>query len=195
MFYRRRLPHVWSTDQPIFLTWRLYGSLLAHRSFPEGTLTSGKAFAAMDRLLDEVSTGPSYLRLPVLADMVVETIRYESEVLKRCVVPAFVVMPNHVHLLVTASVPLPTLTKSLKGFTAKRANTILAQTGKPFWQEESYDHVVRREGEFERIRQYIEQNPVRAGLVHEAAEYRWSSAGLATRRSPAGREARPTKSS
>ena len=94
-------------------------------------------------------------------------------------------MPNHVHLLVTANVSLPRLTKSLKGITAKRANAMLGLTGTSFWQEESYDHVVRHEREFQTIRRYIEENPVRAGLVHEAGEYRWSSAGWATGGSPA----------
>jgi putative transposase len=72
---------------------------------------------------------------------------------------------NHVHLLVTPAVALCKLTKSLKGITAKRANAMLALTGSPFWQEESYDHLVREEGEFYKIRRYIEENPVRAGLV------------------------------
>ena len=101
-------------------------------------------------------------------------------------------MPNHVHLLVTPAVALPKLTKSLKGITAKRANAILALTGSPFWQEESYDHLVRQRQEFEKIRGYIEENPVRAGLVKDATEYRWSSAGWATRGSPADRGVRPT---
>src|ERR1700683_3926564 len=104
---------------------------------------------------------------------------------------AFAVMPNHVHILATPSVELPKLTRSLKGITAKRANAILRLTGKPFWQAESYDHLVRNEGEFEKIRRYIEENPVRAGLVSEASEYRWSSAGGATRGAPADRGAAP----
>ena len=94
-------------------------------------------------------------------------------------------MPNHVHLLATPAVALPKLTKSLKGITAKRANAMLALTGSPFWQDESYDRLVRDEREFERIRNYIEGNPVRAGLVREASEYRWSSAAGATVGSPA----------
>jgi len=57
---------------------------------------------------------------------------------------AFVVMPNHVHLLVAPAVALSKLTKSLKGITAKRANAMLGLTGSPFWQEESYDHLVRQ---------------------------------------------------
>jgi len=56
-------------------------------------------------------------------------------------------------------VPLPTLTKSLKGITAKRANAMLALTGNPFWQDESYDHLVRNQREFEKIRNYIAENP------------------------------------
>ena len=147
----------------------------------------------MDHLLDTASTGPLYFLQPVLADIVVEAIRYNGVVLRHYLAHAFVVMPNHVHLLVTAAVPLPQLTKSLKGITAKRANALLALTGKPFWQEESYDRVVRQQGEFERIRNYIEQNPVRAGLVGEASEYRWSSAGRATGGSPADQGVRPTQ--
>ena len=58
---------------------------------------------------------------------------------------------------------------------------MLALTGRPFWQAESYDRLVRDARESEKIRNYIEQNPVRAGLVREASEYRWSSAGWATR--------------
>jgi hypothetical protein len=54
---------------------------------------------------------------------------------------------------------------------------MLARTGNPFWQEESYDRLVRDSAEWERIKFYIEQNPVRAGLVKEASQYRWSSAG------------------
>jgi hypothetical protein len=50
-------------------------------------------------------------------------------------------------------------------------------TGDRFGQEESYDHVVRNGQEFKKIRMYIEENPVRAGLVSDASEYRWSSAG------------------
>lgn len=66
---------------------------------------------------------------------------------------------------------------SLKGVTAREANKILGRTGEPFWQHESYDHRVRNAEEFERIRQYIENNPVKAGLAAEPAAYRWSSAG------------------
>ena len=112
--------------------------------------------------------------------MVVEAIQYNEKVLSHYVSHAFVIMPNHVHVLVSPRVPLPKLTKSLKGITAKRANAMLIRIGTPFWQEETYDHEVRHQREFERIRYYIENNPVRAGLVQEGCQYRWSSASWPT---------------
>jgi REP element-mobilizing transposase RayT len=124
--------------------------------------------------------------------MIVEASQYNSNTLEHYLFHSFVVMPNHIHLLATPAVALPKLTKSLKGITAKRANTMLTLTGNSFWQEESYDHLVRHEQEFDTIRNYIEGNPVRAGLVSEASEYRWSSAGWATGGSPADQGVRPT---
>ncbi|MEK7403621.1 MAG: transposase [Acidobacteriota bacterium] len=192
MLHRRRLPHLYTTERPVFLTWRLHGSVPPHRPFPAGVLSSGQAFVALDRLLDEARTGPFYLRQPAVAELVVEAIQYNAHTLGHYALHAFVVMPNHVHLPVTPAVALPKLTKSLKGITAKRANAMLALTGRPFWQEESYDHVVRNDQEFDRIRRYIEENPVRAGLTSHASEYRWSSARWATRGSPADQGVRPT---
>jgi REP element-mobilizing transposase RayT len=114
----------------------------------------------MDRLLDEARTGALYLRQPAVADMIVESIQYNARVLGHYLLHAFVVMPNHVHLLATPAVALPKLTKSLKGIAAKRANAMLALTGRPFWREESYDRLVRHEREFERIKNYIEGSRV-----------------------------------
>jgi putative transposase len=167
-FYRRRLPHLSVPGQPVFLTWRLDGSLPPNREFPGGTLSSGEAFVAMDRLLDEAQSGPVYLRQPAVADMVMGAIRYNADVLRHYELHAFVIMPNHVHLLATPAIPLPRLTKSLKGITAKRANELRCLTGVHFWQEESYDHLVRSTQEFRKIRRYIEENPARAGLAKTA---------------------------
>ena len=180
-FTRRRLPHLSVPQRAVFLTWRLQDSLPPNRVFPTAALTSEQAFNVLDRLLDETRTGTFYLRQPAIAEMVMEAIEYNSAVLRQYALQAFVVMPNHVHLLATPVLRLDKLTKSLKGITAKRANAMLELTGKSFWQEESYDHLVRDELEFNKIRQYIEENPVRAGLVREASEYRWSSAGRGAR--------------
>jgi putative transposase len=89
-------------------------------------------------------------------------------------------MPNHVHMLIWPKIAPQRLMKSFKGYTARHANKILRTTGEPFWQKESYDHWVRNEEELERIRKYIENNPVRAGLVADAREYPWASAGIET---------------
>jgi putative transposase len=64
----------------------------------------------------------------------------------------------------------------LKGFTSYKANQLLGNRGRAFWQDESYDHLVRSDLEFERIWAYIEQNPVTAGLVATAQPFQWSSA-------------------
>src|ERR1035437_8733857 len=117
---RRRLPHDYETDRSVSLTWRLHDGLPPHRPFPTDTLNSGQAFAAMDRLPDEACDSPLYLRQPAIADMIVEAIQFNANILGHYRLHAFVVMPNHVHLLATPTVALPKLTKSLKGITAKR---------------------------------------------------------------------------
>jgi hypothetical protein len=74
-FYRRRLPHLQNGDQPVFLTWRLIGSLPPNRTFPSAS-SPGRAFVAMDRLLDAAVCGPLHLRRPETATVAVETIQY-----------------------------------------------------------------------------------------------------------------------
>ncbi len=104
-----------------------------------------------------------------------DSLHYAAESLRRYDLHAYVVMPNHVHVLITPLAPVEKIAHSLKGYTAREANALAGRTGLPFWQHESYDHWVR-DGEFERIRRYIELNPVRAGLVGEAHLFPWSSA-------------------
>ena len=58
----------------------------------------------------------------------------------------------------------------------REANRLLGTTGEPFWQRESYDHWVRDDAEWKKIATYIENNPVRAGLVTRADQFLWSSA-------------------
>ncbi len=128
----------------------------------------------MDRLLDSAVTGPLYLRQAELAAMVVDAIRFRSG--ESYELHSYVVMANHVHLLITPHSPVSKLMQSLKRFTAREGNRILGMTGRPFWQEESYDRLVRDEAEFGRIVRYIEMNPVRAGLVASPGEFPWSSA-------------------
>ena len=85
-------------------------------------------------------------------------------------------MPNHVHALLSPLTTPSRLLQSVKCFSAREANKVLARSAEPFWQSESYDHWVRDAVEFERIRGYIEENPVRAGLAANPEDYSRSSA-------------------
>jgi len=60
-------------------------------------------------------------------------------------------MPNHVHLLATQFVPLAKWLGPVKGFTAYQAKNVLGLRESAFWQNESYDHLVRSDEEFRRI--------------------------------------------
>jgi REP element-mobilizing transposase RayT len=176
-YYERRLPHWDTVDQPLFVTFRLQGSLPANRIFlPDGLAQSGKAFVAMDRLLDRSDRGPLHLRRSEIASLVVDALKAGDQRFHRYHLHAFVVMPNHIHLLVTPSVVASRWLAPLKGFTAFCANQVLGSRGQAFWQDESYDRLVRSGAEFDRIQTYIEENPVTAGLVLEASLYPWSSA-------------------
>lgn len=174
--YERRLPHWDVVDEPLFVTFRLHDSLPANRVFPPERLTTGKAFVAMDRILDAARDGPLFLQQPDVAEVVMQSILDGDRRLLRYQLHSFVVMPNHVHLLVTPHVVATKWLGPLKGFTAYEANRILYRRGQPFWQDESYDHLIRSGAEFERIRGYIETNPVKAGLAAAAERFRWSSA-------------------
>ena len=172
--YQRRLPHWDVVGQPLFVTFRLRDSLAPNRVFPPARLSNARAFVAMDKLLDAARSGPTFLKQPNVAQVVLKTIR-DGENFGRYTVHSFVVMPNHVHLLVTPHVTARRWLGPLKGFTGHMANELLHRSG-AFWQEESYDHLVRNDKSFRRIVQYIECNPVTAGLAVTPEEFPWSSA-------------------
>jgi putative transposase len=175
--HRRRLPHIYPEDTPLFLTWHLHGSMPASLLPPPGPLSSGQAFVWLDRQLDNPRNGPMYLRQPDMARIVVGSIHKGVE-LDHYELNAYVVMANHVHLLIHPKIAPDRIMKSLKGATAREANRLLGRTGESFSRKESYDHWVRNQGEFEKIRAYIEGNPVKAGLVEKPEDYPWSSAGV-----------------
>jgi REP element-mobilizing transposase RayT len=182
MLYHRRLPHWHPQDKGIFLTWHLKGSLPRNRFPPPSCPTHGQAFVWLDRFLDATLSGPRWLAMQEIARLVAESIVFGQQRLQQYELGAWAVMPNHVHLLLFPHVPIPIITRRLKGYTARQANLFLRRTGEPFWQKESYDHWVRNEQEWARIAKYIEENPVQAGLAKSPEEYRWSSAGWTSRR-------------
>jgi len=90
---------------------------------------------------------------------------------------AWCVMPNHVRVLIETwpGHPLDTVLHSWKSFTAQQANKLMERTG-PFWAREYYDRFVRDDRHFELAVVYIEQNPVKAGLVASAEAWPFGSA-------------------
>ena len=98
-------------------------------------------------------------------------------------------MPNDVHMVIgvgehelfrpvgqignLSNKELSKIMQSLKRFTAAEANNILHRSG-TFWQDESYDHVVRSEAELDRIVRYVIYNPVKADFVKKWWVWKWT---------------------
>ncbi len=96
---------------------------------------------------------------------------------------AFVVMPNHIHGIVTivengvvvpaeegAASSAPTvgdIMRVFKSISAIHVNRILSRTGRPLWQRNYYEHVIRDEKELNRVRQYTVDNPAKWALDRE----------------------------
>jgi putative transposase len=189
-FYRRTLPH-WDVDgATYFSTMCLEGSTPARvrRPVPQATNTPppapraspGRIFAEFDKLLD-LSPPVRWLEDPRLAKIIADSLCWGAG--KRYELLAYVVMPSHIHwvftpLRITSSEARSqrlAVTAAFKSYTALACNRLLDRRGR-FWQEESYDRVVRGDVELERIVRYVEHNPVRAGLCERAEDWEFSSA-------------------
>jgi len=174
-YYERNLPHWQPPGQSIFITWRLRGSLPAQFQIPAGERSSGKRFQQYDCRLDSAKVGPLWLMIPRVAECVIDVLRNGQDQ-KLFHLNAYVLMANHVHVLIEPLAPLAEITKLIKGRSARAANQALSRSNARFWQTESFDHWVRNPEEWQRIRAYIEQNPVKAGLVANPKDWPWSSA-------------------
>jgi putative transposase len=176
-YYYRHLPHWQPEDRTIFVTWRLYGSLPreALRAIELLRESPGKQFVSADRHLDAAATGPRWLAQPEIAELVQKAI-LRGVLLKHYILRAHVIMSNHVHVLLDPILGLTRIMSGVKGVSAREANRFLNRIGKPFWQDESFDRWIRDAVEFERVRAYIENNPVRAGLAARPEDWPWSSA-------------------
>ncbi|MDE0013397.1 MAG: transposase [Candidatus Poribacteria bacterium] len=82
------------------------------------------------------------------------------------------IMPDHIHTVfqLQNKQTLPQLIQSFKRFTAKQINVKLARTG-AVWQENYYDHGIRRDASLNAIIRYCYENPVRKGLVEQPRDY------------------------
>jgi len=199
--YRRRLPHIQPEGATFFVTSRLAGSLpvevveklmqereridreleniknkkeRAERAY----LESRRLFGKWDNELDKSATGVKYLDDPRIADMVAGSLHFRDSKVFDLI--AYCVMPNHIHIVFTPLeeskdkyYPLSKIMHSLKRHAVNEANLILGRTGS-FWQHENYDHFVRDDAEFERIVKYVLYNPVKANLVKEQKDWKWT---------------------
>jgi REP element-mobilizing transposase RayT len=121
-----------------------------------------------------------WLQDPRVACVVVNALLYGERVRRFYQLHAWVVMPNHVHGILRPHTALPTIMRWLKGRTSRVANQILGRTGTAFWQDESFDHWIRSAEELQYLIEYVESNPLKAGLVAAKEQWRWSSAGWVT---------------
>ena len=189
----RNLPHWYQPGVTYFVTFRLADSLprgvldLWHRRRDDWLARHGitRADENWKRRLDELPLtqqhefhssysreymdyldrgyGSCVLRQPECSQEVASSLLHFDGA--RYHMGDFVVMPNHVHLLVglIGETDLEKQCYSWKKFTAAKINRLLGRTGE-FWQTESFDHLVRSPEQFEYFRSYIATNPEQAGL-------------------------------
>ena len=134
-----------------------------------------KEILLIDAYLDQ-GGGAAWLGEPRVAELVERAMLHFDGV--RYDLHAWVVMPNHVHALFTPKSEhgLSQIMSAWKSYTAKEANKILGRNGH-FWQKEYFDRVIRNPHHFDFVKEYIENNPVKAGLCQQAADWKFTSAG------------------
>lgn len=179
--YARNLPHWQQEGRTYFVTFRLADSLpqeklerwlherdLWRRQHPE-PLTPDEQ-TECERLFGErfqqwldAGYGECLLRQPSIAQMVASALRHFAGT--RYELGANVIMPNHVHALVSplGKWSVEQILHSWKSYTANQINHFLHRTG-AIWQAEYFDHIVRDEASLLRLEHYIRQNPAKAGL-------------------------------
>jgi hypothetical protein len=123
---RRDLPHWVPDGVSVFVTWRLAGTLPNSRCVEVLRHDSaGKRFLANDRRLNRADFGPDWLRNAEVARMIVAALRYGEEQRGFYFLHAFVVMPNHVHVVWEPRVSMTNILRWIKGATARRAKGML----------------------------------------------------------------------
>jgi putative transposase len=169
---RGYLPHFDSPETVQFVTFRLADSL------PKAVVDALRMQDDFIRLIDErldAGVGACWLGRTDITALVQEALLHFDGSRYRLL--AWCLMPNHVHAIIEIvdDQSLTKIVRSWKSFTARRANEILNRTG-PFWHPDYFDRYMWNEGHLERTIEYVESNPVKAGLVAAADGWRWSSA-------------------
>jgi REP element-mobilizing transposase RayT len=181
-WYRgRNLPHFDAGGYTQDITFRLADSLPKEAlSRLEDSLTEYGVAKDIERtqriheLLDQ-GCGSCILRESDCADLVANAIKFLDG--DRYDLKAWVVMPNHVHLLAHFSEgkSMAKAMHSLKSYTAHELRKLHPEIF-PIWQTEGFDRYIRNEAHLLRKIEYIHQNPVVAKLCSAPEDYRWSSA-------------------
>jgi putative DNA methylase len=183
---RGELPHLHKEGATYFVTFRLFDAVvptapreqpqpgrLHHKSVP-GTPPDAIAIAA--QYDPPITLGSCALRTSAIAQVVRDALLHFAG--ERYYLLAWCIMPNHVHVVfapIGEHTPSDIL-HSWKSFTSKQANKLLGRTG-TFWERESFDHLVRSGADLERFIDYVEHNPVSAGLCPSPEQWPWSSCG------------------
>jgi len=180
-FYRRSLPHIQPNDGIIFVTYRLHFKLpneLINKIEKIKKVKSGNSFDIIDDYLDLCKEGSKFLNNQEVANMIIDNLLKMND--KQYKLFCLCIMPNHVHVLIKPKFKfgktpysLAEIFRSHKGVTARKANLILHRSGN-FWQAESYDHYIRDDEEFYNIAWYILNNPVKAKLVQNYRDWRFT---------------------
>ncbi len=173
----RNLPHWRQPGVTYFITFRLADSLPAEKrrelelSLSQADLDDHPIFMPqLEKWLDS-GYGECLLRNPIHAKIVADCLRHFDG--QRYDLLAWVVMPNHVHVLVRSveSHDIDKVLHTWKSFTAHEINKVLGRSGQ-LWQLESYDHIVRDPQALWSIANYIVTNPVKAGYQTPFVESR-----------------------
>jgi len=180
--YQRNLPHWRQKGVAYFVTFRLADSLPKQKleqlrmEREEWFRKHHPPYSKMEqaeyhrlfskRVQDWLDAGEGACHLSNIqaAQIVADALRFFDGTRYR--LGAWVVMPNHVHVVVTplGEYELSGITHSWKSFTANKINRLLGRSG-AFWMEESYDHIVRNPEQLYQIEQYIINNPSRANVT------------------------------
>jgi REP element-mobilizing transposase RayT len=128
----------------------------------------------LERLIDR-GRGACILRQPEHAATVANALQHFDG--ERYRLLAWVIMPNHVHAMLEQADghSLSDILHSWKSFTAKRINEVRQSNG-AVWSPDYYDRFVRNGEHYVNAIRYIEENPVKAGLVGRAHDWPFSSA-------------------
>jgi len=179
---RGYLPHFDGVEIAQFVTFRLSDSLPQQLLDKWRSELKGEAGANFDTALRrrielylDQGYGECHLKRPGVAELVQRSLLFFDR--DRYRLSAWVIMPNHVHALITPrpGYELSRILQSLKSYTANEANKVLRRRGR-FWQQESFDRYIRDSNHFVSVVRYIENNPVKARLCERPEDWPYSSA-------------------